>query len=343
MNLRFHMTIGLPASGKSAYAKQLAEKNNLTYLSSDDLRQELWGDVNDQQNPQAIFDELYKRAKKSLVEGKSVVIDATNINDNRRRIAIEEFRRFSSKADIPLSFIAHYMNTNVNICIRRDEKRERKVGKRVIENMYKGLTIPTYAEGWDEINIINVELYEHQAWWNHFETMRRKDIESIITSDVGYKTLFTDNLILSDIFASIYELSQDNHHHTYNVGRHTYYLWKDVLHNYVGKTEKDKLQMLWTALFHDTGKAFCKEFDEDKRLARFIGHENVSSQLACELLMHLGYDKDFVISVCELVQNHMKLLSIGDSEKGRNKLYNFLGGDSFQKLEIFREYDMRAK
>jgi predicted kinase len=341
MNLQFEMLVGLPASGKSTYGKKYAEQNGLTYFSSDDLRQELWGDVDDQKDHHIIFDELYKRAKKSLQSGKSVLIDSTNINDNRRRITIEEFKRFGAKFDIPISFVAHYVNTNVGICKIRDENRERKVSKRVIERMYKGLQIPTYAEGWDDINIIFPEDEDDKAWWNNIDG-NKCSIESMITTDVSYNTLFA-KLTTSDVFDDILNLAQDNPHHTFSVSRHTYYLWKDVLENYVGKTEEDKLQMLWTALLHDTGKYFCKEFDEEKRLARFIGHENVSSQLACELLTYLGYNKEFVIKVCELIQNHMKLLSIGDSEKGRNKLYNFLGGDSFQKLEIFREYDMRAK
>ena len=40
----FTMLVGLPASGKSTYAQELAKEYNSTVFSSDALRAELWGD-----------------------------------------------------------------------------------------------------------------------------------------------------------------------------------------------------------------------------------------------------------------------------------------------------------
>jgi CRISPR/Cas system-associated endonuclease Cas3-HD len=101
--------------------------------------------------------------------------------------------------------------------------------------------------------------------------------------------------------------------------------------------------MTWAALLHDTGKHFCKEFVDGKRYASFIGHENVSAQLACNLLLSLGYSTDFVLDVVEIIQNHMKLLSIGDSEKGKKKLLDFVGQEVYNKLVRFKEADTNAK
>ena len=50
--------IGLPASGKSYYAKQLSEQYNAKIYSSDNLREELFGDVNECNRNEELFKEL---------------------------------------------------------------------------------------------------------------------------------------------------------------------------------------------------------------------------------------------------------------------------------------------
>ena len=46
----FTMMVGLVGSGKSTYAKQLAEETNAIICSSDAIRKELCGDENSQDN-----------------------------------------------------------------------------------------------------------------------------------------------------------------------------------------------------------------------------------------------------------------------------------------------------
>ena len=41
----FTMMVGLPGSGKSTYAKELAERTNAKICSSDAIREELTGDI----------------------------------------------------------------------------------------------------------------------------------------------------------------------------------------------------------------------------------------------------------------------------------------------------------
>jgi len=57
------MMVGLPASGKSFVAEQLALKENATIHSSDSLRKELFGDVNVQDKNGEVFQELHNRIK----------------------------------------------------------------------------------------------------------------------------------------------------------------------------------------------------------------------------------------------------------------------------------------
>jgi HD superfamily phosphodiesterase len=171
----------------------------------------------------------------------------------------------------------------------------------------------------------------------------KSSFESLIkNSSLSHEQIFGDLADWTPEFDAIYDLPQDSKWHNLSVSRHTYEVWKYVMENYKGD---DKFLMLCVAVLHDTGKAYCKNFKEGSRHANFISHENVSSQIACSFLSWLGYDKRFVLEVCELVQLHMRLLGISmgdDGEKAREKLIDFIGEDKFEKLKFFREADEQA-
>lgn len=61
---------GLPGSGKSAKAKELAVTYNADIVSSDALRLELFGDENDQEHNEEIFTEMKKRVSEKLSRGQ---------------------------------------------------------------------------------------------------------------------------------------------------------------------------------------------------------------------------------------------------------------------------------
>ena len=70
----FTMLIGLPGCGKTSYAqKYVKTHNNTVILSSDDIRQELWGDANDQQNPSLVFDIMLNRTVAEIKKGHNVI------------------------------------------------------------------------------------------------------------------------------------------------------------------------------------------------------------------------------------------------------------------------------
>ncbi len=79
----FFMMVGLPYSGKSVYAEGLREKFGAEIHSSDAIRAEILGNVQDQTNNQIVFDTLHKRVISDLSAGKNVIYDATNINYKR--------------------------------------------------------------------------------------------------------------------------------------------------------------------------------------------------------------------------------------------------------------------
>lgn len=179
----FTMMVGLPGSGKSTKAQELAQEYNATIFSSDSLREELFGDVNHQADNTKLFEELHKRIKDCLKNGKNAIYDATNINYKRRMAFINEL------SNIPCHKLCYLMAVPYEECLKRNESRERKVPEHVIERMYRQFNIPYDYEGWDNVHIEYGEFYGYY----------------------GYPTRFYDKYK---------DYSQNNSHHTLTLGEH---------------------------------------------------------------------------------------------------------------------------
>ena len=69
------MYIGLPGSGKSTIA---AAQKGVTIISSDAIRNELYGDENILGKHNEVFELMLRRTREALLKGESVCYDATN-------------------------------------------------------------------------------------------------------------------------------------------------------------------------------------------------------------------------------------------------------------------------
>lgn len=142
------LLVGIPGSGKTTYAeKYIAEHPDTIHLSSDKIREELWGDEAIQGDNGMVFSFMQSRAIGALHDGKNVVYDATNITRKDRSYIISLCPKF-------VQIEAHVIWAPIETCIERDSARERTVGKAVIDKMLKRFQPPFYDEGFDEISII---------------------------------------------------------------------------------------------------------------------------------------------------------------------------------------------
>lgn len=143
------MEVGLPGCGKSYVAELIIreEPNKYKWVSSDNIREKLWGDANDQRNPKAVFEEMLRRTIKYLEEGYNVVYDATNLQMKFRIETLHKVREFVNLDEA----ICLIFDVPIDECIKRAAARERKVSKDVIEKMARRYEKPTYDEGWDTI------------------------------------------------------------------------------------------------------------------------------------------------------------------------------------------------
>lgn len=81
----FTMLIGIPGSGKSTWAKE----QRGTIISTDAIRHELFGDINDQTRNAEVFDAAHTSIKCHLEAGNDVIFDATNLRSFHREILLK--------------------------------------------------------------------------------------------------------------------------------------------------------------------------------------------------------------------------------------------------------------
>ena len=90
--------VGLSGSGKSTIAKKIADDNhNSVIVSSDNIREELTGDYEDQKHNEEVFKVFHDRIRKNLenkfqtgveLDGKKIVLHYNDVDDLNRILEI---------------------------------------------------------------------------------------------------------------------------------------------------------------------------------------------------------------------------------------------------------------
>ncbi|WP_460289686.1 AAA family ATPase [Clostridium sp. CTA-6] len=302
------MMVGLPASGKSYYADKIAKKENAIIISSDNLRKELFNDIDDQKHNTEIFKELHKRVKENLKQENNIVIDATNINHKRRKALLDELKRFDCFKE------CYLIATPYEKCLKQNKQRERQIPEHVIKRMYKNIVIPQYYEGWNKINII----------------------KNFNKEDFDVNELFNGENGLNKI-------NQDNPHHTLTIGKHCLKCSSNVENDESAKDLVELALVSIAGLFHDIGKAFTKEFKNSKGevtdIAHYYEHHNVSAYLS---LFYLNLCDEDKLKVTKYIQWHMQPFFI-KTEKSKIKFIRLVGEEFYNNLLILHKADIIAK
>ena len=300
--------VGLPASGKSTIAYNLAMENNYIVFSSDALREELYLDINDQTHNHELFVELHKRIKTALKEGNNVIYDACNLSSKRRVAFLQELNRIPCRKECIIAA------TPYEQCLRNNANRDRHVPDYVIERMYKSFDTPYYYEGFDRISI---------EYWNGS----------------------CNGSLLPMSWALDYQTyNQDNPHHKLTLGAHCmeamYWLYGSDWFNH------DSISTIMkAALIHDCGKPFCKTFKNGKGevidIAHYYGHEHVGAYDSLFFTYVAGINPLFVSA---LISNHMKpwVWEKDNNEKMYNKYLKLWGDYFMQCVMILHEEDKAA-
>lgn len=127
-----YVMVGIPGSGKSTWIQKYLP--NTISVSSDDIREQLFGDAADQRHPELVFDEYYRRINQALEKGMNVVADATNTTYKARA-------NIFKRVHIPEGtlVLAVHLDTPLEVARKRNANRSRVVPDEVLIRMQNQL------------------------------------------------------------------------------------------------------------------------------------------------------------------------------------------------------------
>ena len=131
--LKVILTKGLPASGKSTWAKSVIKENLNSYkrINKDDLRAMLDNNHHSKDAEKFILNVRDSLILMCLEEGKHVIVDDTNLASKHE----ERIRQLvKGKAVVE---IKDFTEVPLETCIKQDLKRCDSVGEKVIRDMWK--------------------------------------------------------------------------------------------------------------------------------------------------------------------------------------------------------------
>ena len=92
------MLMGLPGSGKSYLASRLAAKFSAVYISSDEVRQEVFTEQTySKEEKRKIYNEMLQRMTHALQQHQKVVLDATFYKEDIRRSFLRRATELNQK------------------------------------------------------------------------------------------------------------------------------------------------------------------------------------------------------------------------------------------------------
>lgn len=132
---------GLPASGKTTFAKELVRNDgNWVRVNKDDLRNMLNGGKWSGGRERRIVKLERQLVSQAIEAGKNVVVDDTNLNPTHERY----FKGLAESHNA--DFEIKEFDTPLEECIKRDNARPNGVGETVIRRMYNQYLKPAPAK-----------------------------------------------------------------------------------------------------------------------------------------------------------------------------------------------------
>ena len=316
------MMVGIPGSGKTTLAEHLfvnesgllavsadsrPEKAPIIH-SSDDLREEMFGDVNHQSDNNELFIELHKRIKDDLRSGKNVVYDATNINKKMRISFLNELKHIDCRK------VCIAVMTPYESCIENNNKRDRSVPERVIRKMYRNWQPPHFHEGFNEI---------------HFAFLCTEDWQ-------------INNMPFQKLVDTMDAFDQENSHHALSLGEHCRRACQ-----YCYDVQASDRNLITAAYLHDIGKLETKTRINSRGIddgnCHYYQHHCVGAYMATFYLANGGYSIDDQCDIINMIYYHMHpYMSWKQSEKSMNRDRALLGEKLFSDIITLHDADLAA-
>jgi predicted kinase len=145
------LAIGLPGSGKSSWFK----RHKITALSSDLMRALLFDDPTEQRFQDLVFSNLRSMLKARLIARRPMnYVDATNLTPHERHSWIKLAKDYGYEVQ------AVFFDVPLEVCLERNQRRQRVVAEDVMRRMSTKLRAPTFEEGFSKITVVRVKQKE---------------------------------------------------------------------------------------------------------------------------------------------------------------------------------------
>jgi predicted kinase len=130
---------GLPASGKSTFAKEAIAENQGSWkrINKDDLRSMLDNSHHSKGNERFVLETRDFLIMQALRNGKHVVCDDTNLDAKHEKRMRELAKQYEAESGKQVHVEVKFFDVPLEECIKRDLKRTASVGEQVIRNIYK--------------------------------------------------------------------------------------------------------------------------------------------------------------------------------------------------------------
>ena len=305
---KLFMLIGLPGSGKSTFARNRVKfyddcnKTRLEIVSSDDIREELYGTRSCQKDPAIIFEIAHERIINSLKQGCDVIFDATNITRKNRASLLKKIPAYTEK-------FAQICWAPISTCIERDLKREFSVKADVIWKMAYKFQMPFYDEGFDHICISYPEDFNYKAY---------------IEEDI----LNPSNI----------NMSHDSPYHSFSIWEHCKKAEEYAINNKFSSFVVNAAKYHDIGKFFT--KSFINSKGEVTDRAHFYNHENVGAWLTLGVFNNSTVDNESIIFTAWLISQHMSIYALRQS--GKNKYLDYLPHTWYHDLYNLFECDQAA-
>ena len=124
----------------------------MTPLSSDLIRALLFDDPTEQRFQDLVFSNLRSMLKARLIARRPLnYLDATNLTPHERQGWIKLAQDYGYEVH------AVFFDVPVEVCLERNQRRERNVPEDVMRRMAAKLRPPTFEEGFAKVTVVRVK------------------------------------------------------------------------------------------------------------------------------------------------------------------------------------------